>query len=1018
MPVDRGPSASSDETRPKVRKLNRSNNQLKRNSACIPCRRRRIKCDAGKPHCSSCIRSFHFLERTQPDKERDEAGVQCWYDEEGDGHEEEEPLPKGRKRSAVSNGVVHIEEEEADAQEAIRKLEARVAELQAALVASGPNDSPGAAFDPAYAPAPGTLGSNVSPWSNMSFPPQSSSAMSATIDPNNPFPNVGQGSALPSQTTSLPASARNDVNVNPLQNIYDNSQGNFLGTIPDLAPPRKAPVVMDTVVDRQDPDLPNNGVDGEAANLGLPFLQMIWPGWPPHLPTPAIVDHMVNTFFNVVPSVPRLLHKQRFLARLSLPPTHPDFPHVALIHAICAVSARYTAVVRTCSVAEMIERVDQQSMHGAKFGLGTADDYNSIARDPCFGERHARYAMSESDPIKNVGRKMVEALQARALMITYCQQNTRWIEGWMTIGAVCRAVVPLGLALDSVEVEHHLKGPIRFMRSIIPPPTEDWDREERTALMSYVVAMDTIASSTAGWSTSLALEEVAARLPCSAADFEKSDNMPTNPQTMHSADLFTNHPVKDSFVMMIKGIILLNRVNKYVRMIKLLPEEDRGAQIGTQAFRALESDIGNLSLTFPPNLRDPLQARHGKGIDADIMSALLFAHTATIHLHEPFAILDDPTDLSATRLLGAARACLSLVYQISTSRLDLSFMLVPITVAHFFTAARTLLLFFEQALTIGDQYTVNMLAAEIDVFKNALAVFGHRFAMGARHCGMLENQIIQIHRENNRPYNSSAQDWPWIKAVRKGITAGAVIGPPGHITGLSASVSASLRPDLDRRPGDPTSKNDHITTSLGHVPGNLPYHPDGMLCKFARDNKVTWKDTMDVRRGYVGRSGSRSSSGPSPAGAAGLGGSSHSPATPKSTGSGGGGVQPMPQNAQSMPFIPNLGADNGIFDFGNGLNADALLGFGQTGGTMGIGQWTNVGFAAPQQADINGAGLGANSLQGGQGVGAEDVMAWLNWTSTANITMFSPEELNGVNGAAGGGSGGATSGNGSAVQSV
>ena len=106
----------------------------------------------------------------------------------------------------------------------------------------------------------------------------------------------------------------------------------------------------------------------------------------------------------------------------------------------------------------------------------------------------------------------------------------------------------------------------------------------------------------------------------------------------------------------------------------------------------------NHSLTFPPNLRDPLQARHGKGIDADIMvsasvimdlivaeltsqSALLFAHTATIHLHEPFAVLDDPTDLSATRLLGAARACLSLVYQVSTSRLDLSFMLVPITVA-------------------------------------------------------------------------------------------------------------------------------------------------------------------------------------------------------------------------------------------------------------------------------------------------------------------------------------------------
>jgi hypothetical protein len=63
-----------------TRKINRSNQQLKRYAACMPCRKRRIKCDAGKPHCSSCIRSFEFLKRTQPDEERDSMGIQCWYD--------------------------------------------------------------------------------------------------------------------------------------------------------------------------------------------------------------------------------------------------------------------------------------------------------------------------------------------------------------------------------------------------------------------------------------------------------------------------------------------------------------------------------------------------------------------------------------------------------------------------------------------------------------------------------------------------------------------------------------------------------------------------------------------------------------------------------------------------------------------------------------------------------------------------------------------------------------------------
>ena len=77
------PSAVAPPTRP-PRKLNRSANQLNRNQACLPCRRRRIKCDAARPHCSSCIRSYRFLARTQPNPERDAKGVQCVYEDSGD----------------------------------------------------------------------------------------------------------------------------------------------------------------------------------------------------------------------------------------------------------------------------------------------------------------------------------------------------------------------------------------------------------------------------------------------------------------------------------------------------------------------------------------------------------------------------------------------------------------------------------------------------------------------------------------------------------------------------------------------------------------------------------------------------------------------------------------------------------------------------------------------------------------------------------------------------------------------
>lgn len=70
--------------------------QLRRNQACLPCRRRRIKCDAAKPYCSSCVRSHQFLKRTQPDEERDSKGVICFYE----AHEEEAcQAPKKRRQS-------------------------------------------------------------------------------------------------------------------------------------------------------------------------------------------------------------------------------------------------------------------------------------------------------------------------------------------------------------------------------------------------------------------------------------------------------------------------------------------------------------------------------------------------------------------------------------------------------------------------------------------------------------------------------------------------------------------------------------------------------------------------------------------------------------------------------------------------------------------------------------------------------------------------------------------------------
>lgn len=57
-------------------------------------------------------------------------------------------------------------------------------------------------------------------------------------------------------------------------------------------------------------------------------------GWNPDLPSPTIVNHLIDVFFKCDPCGSRILHRPSFLAAMQLPAYHSKFPHVALLHAI------------------------------------------------------------------------------------------------------------------------------------------------------------------------------------------------------------------------------------------------------------------------------------------------------------------------------------------------------------------------------------------------------------------------------------------------------------------------------------------------------------------------------------------------------------------------------------------------------------------------------------------------------------------------------------------------------------
>ncbi|WVQ95303.1 hypothetical protein IAU59_002398 [Kwoniella sp. CBS 9459] len=841
---------------PKQRKLNRTLPQLKRNAACIPCRRRRIKCDAGRPHCSSCVRSYHFLARTQPDEERDSKGVQCFYDDDAEEPDESSAgagvsarkdslglSASGSSPLELARGIKRKDSSvDDDPKEVIKKLEGKIAELQQALArttvsSSVPSMPSSVSTDHASIPRPPEH--TIDP-TTFAGPSPSAFPINILNEPYNPPP------------FNDPSNAPYDLGLHPtngdMHDVNGSGGGNGNG----------AHVMGQSIESNLVDD-----IDGEAGKMGGPFLELLWPGWPPKLPTPAMLDHLVETFFASVPSVPRSIHRQTFLTRLALPPTNPDFPHTSLLHAICAAAARYTAAVRCRPIGESIEKMNQDARRANGKGLA----FDDPAEETCFSERNAKYAM--------------QAMRYEHIIMGHWgQSNARWIEGWITIGGQGRLAICLGL----FDHEPDDFGTPALRQSILPPPKNDAEREERRAVMYFILSYDLISSASSGWPNTLPTEELTTRMPSSRLDFDGSGVLPENPQYYHSPDLYRNHPIVDSFLMLIKGQILLGRACKFIRRCRAMDPTERFFAKELPEFKQIDSDTAAFNMSFPHSLRDPVQYMqgHAKGVDADLVGAHLVPRIASIFLHEPFADVGDPTCSSAARILTEARACLNVVYQVVSSSADISYMVAPITSCNYlFTAARTILLFFQRALETGDNRAAYSFRSEIAVFKMAFSALSVRFAMGARHLIMVEMMVRHVEEE--------------------------VLGHPlpPDMDPIPASLPAQppawnvAYPDL-RRPYE-HRRNSLLPSGPAAPPAAPPItpqeaekyyfsdtHPDGMAISKMKDlgnerhastsaggsqSTMSIQNVLDQRRGFLGspmsasggsRTSGSSSNGPSP----------------------------------------------------------------------------------------------------------------------------------------------------------
>ncbi|KAK8850621.1 hypothetical protein IAR55_004540 [Kwoniella newhampshirensis] len=78
-------------------------------------------------------------------------------------------------------------------------------------------------------------------------------------------------------------------------------------------------------------------------------------------------------------------------------------------------------------------------------------------------------------------------------------------------------------------------------------------------------------------------------------------------------------------------------------------------------------------------------------------------------------------------------------------------MVVPITSRNYlYTAARTLILFYQHALATSDMQLAQVYKSEIGVFKMAFSTLSTRVAMGVKHLAMLTMMEESIERESSQ----------------------------------------------------------------------------------------------------------------------------------------------------------------------------------------------------------------------------------------------------------------------------
>ncbi|KAM7205411.1 fungal-specific transcription factor [Naviculisporaceae sp. PSN 640] len=447
------------------------------------------------------------------------------------------------------------------------------------------------------------------------------------------------------------------------------------------------------------------------------------------LPPYDLLYALVDLYFKHINTWCPILHRKSTLESLFGPSITEETDKI-LLHAIVATTLRYSTDSRL---------TDERRRH-----------YHDVAK-----ERVLLYGMENSS---------VKSLQALVILALDICGSGNGPPGWNIMALITRAVVQLGLAVEtnSLTVSPNYPSIYTLRAMILPEPRDFIEEESRRRLFWMVYLLDRYATIATAFEFALDDKEIDRTLPCrddlwiknqkvETRWFRVDDSRPWDPSSHVNGDaseLEINKPENlGAFSYYIEILGILSKIHKFLKQpvdISALSDveawqmryKELDNMLSSWKF-GLPAEYGNMAKLFQPN--------SAKSLNCGWVMLHATYHTAMIRLHSSAAY---PTTRSPifTPSYSAAQRCHAAVENIAalaefvTSN-GLLMKLGPPFAFTIWVAARVLL--------VHGSTVERSLSPQIDFFLDTLREMGRYWPVAARYSQLLTH-VLGEHRDSER----------------------------------------------------------------------------------------------------------------------------------------------------------------------------------------------------------------------------------------------------------------------------